>query len=316
MQPDPRPSDPLSELLPLYAEYMRGESRRPGGIKRYHWGMQRFITWYDAQLHRPAILADLIDTKVAQRYKVALGNRGNKESTIINAMAVLHDFGLFAGIPDPTAGVKRPRKRRPNPNPLYEDEIVLLLQAIAMPDGLSEYRRWIWDRNIRMVYLFLYTGLRLSELANLRWKHVRLAAGVIEVRGGKNNKDRLVPIHKVLDTILEAVPLAERGRDMPVIGKRERHQPDGEILVMSDGGLEKVFASWLKQRLQEALQDEAFHVHAHKLRHTFASLLIWAGKDLRTLQELLGHEQLGTTEWYVKVKDDQKRDAIDGLPSF
>jgi integrase/recombinase XerD len=145
-----------------------------------------------------------------QRYKEELGKRGCAGSTVINALAAIRDFSvwaLFEGYryDDPTLGIKRP----PKPNPLYADEVALLMAAIEHdppPEGSRAY--WYWQRNRLAVLLFLYTGLRLSELAALRWSDLHLRAGVLDVRAeaAKNGAERSVPIPNFLRVELEAVP--------------------------------------------------------------------------------------------------------------
>jgi site-specific recombinase XerD len=75
-------------------------------------------------------------------------------------------------------------------------------------------------------------------------------------------------------------------------------------------GLAKVFSGWLQREIAQKA------IHAHRLRHTFACLLLWNGADLRTIQELLGHAQLGTTEWYLEVQTEHKLKAIQSIPDF
>jgi len=228
--------------------------------------------------------------------------------TVINALAILRDFSRFAieyeyRTDDPTVGVKRPLKRRPKPKPLYPEEITDLLAAIQMPDDLPERRHWYWQRNQRVIYLLLYSGLRLSEAANLRWSDIHLVDGVIEVNaeGAKNGKERMITIHPRLRATFEAVP--EEDRRGAVVGRK-----NGECL--SDKGLAKVFSTWIQRELAYT------KVHAHRLRHSFACLMLWNGANLKTIQDLLGHAQLGTTEWYLEAQADQKAQAVASIPDF
>ncbi|GAB4190531.1 MAG: tyrosine recombinase XerA [Roseiflexaceae bacterium] len=303
----------LRDLIDGYRGYLRGEGRREQGIARYVWALGRFETWLSERLNRPAILADLT-AEVVRAYKVALAEAGRKNATIINALATVRDFALFAQIPDPTAGVRRPPKRRPNPRPLYPEEIVALMQIVrAIPDDLNVHRRWIWQRNQRLLSLYLYTGVRLAEATNLRWSEVHLDSGIIEVRDGKNGNDRIVPIAAPLLELLRAVPEAERQPHMAVISKRHG---DGTLEPMSRRGVEKVTQLWLRQLLKAAEKDQHLRVYAHRLRATFASVLLWNGVDLKTIQELMGHLDLATTQYYLDVRDDDKRAAVDKFPRF
>lgn len=303
------PAPRLIDLVPRYEAYLIGDKRREQGRKGYLNGLRRFLGW----LGEDATMVDLTREAVA-RYKEEMGQTLANQ-TIIQALAIIRDFSFWAinaGLraDDPTAGIRRPRRKRPDPNPLYLEEVHQLLEAIAVPEeGLKPYQRYAWERNRLAIILFLYTGARLSELAALTWAHVKLGARIIEIREGKGGVDRSVPMHPQLHEELGAVPLERRKPHIAVVG----HQ-DGRL--MSSKSFCHIFNRWLMQRLREHMGDEAFRVHAHRLRHSFASHLVWADVDLRTLQELLGHAQLSTTEHYVKVDHKRKRAAVDRLPNF
>jgi integrase/recombinase XerD len=297
----------LADYLPGYEHYLVGEKRSTQGQARYLWVLRRFFLW----LGDDATMAEL-SAEAVRRYKEHMAE-SCQNSSIINALSAIRDFSIYAiqeGLrsDDPTVGIKRPPKKRPAPDPLYEDELLTLMAALDEPPVLSGAQRWYWRRNKLAILIFLYAGVRLSELAGLRWERVKLTSGIIEIKGdagAKNGKDRLVPLHPVLKAALEAVPLSKRKPHMAVIGTVR----GGAIKAKS---LAHLFDTWLPERL--AALDIETHIHAHRLRHTFASLLVWNDVDLRTVQELLGHAQLGTTEHYVQVKDTQKRAAIARLP--
>lgn len=296
---------PLLDLMSGYEQYLRGESRSDEGRRRYVWTLKRAWQWWDDRLGRPATNADLTPATV-QEYKEALGGRGASASSIINALAAIRDFSLFAIIKglredDPTAGVRRPPKRRPAPNPLYPDDIRALVAALQPRERPGSRAAFFEQRNRVVVLFFLYTGLRISEVANLRWRHLKLEAGLVEVRREKNDKDRTVDLHphliEELRAFLPAVNLPSAGVFVSEAGT-----------PMTDKGLANIFRRWLPKRFARE------HVYAHRLRHTFASLLVWGNENLRVVQELLGHAQLSTTEYYIKVDRTHTRAAISRLP--
>jgi site-specific recombinase XerD len=187
------PAAPLRLLdqLAAYEDYLIGEQRRLQGRARYLWTLKRYFAW----LGEEATHADVNAISV-QRYKENLGKRGCAGSTVINALAAIRDFSvwaLFEGYryDDPTLGIKRPPKRPLKPNPLYPDEVAILMAAIEhQPPAEGTRARWYWQRNRLAVLLFLYTGLRLSELAALRWSDLHLRAGVLDVRAGSRRRSR------------------------------------------------------------------------------------------------------------------------------
>lgn len=302
----------LVDLIPLYERYLIGEKRRPQGIERYLWVIGRYVQF----LGDDATMADVTANSV-RRYKEDLGARC-ANSTVINGLAAIRDFSIWAigeGLrtDDPTAGVRRPAKKRPNPNPLYADEITALMRAIELPPDLTGKPAWYWRRNALAMMLFIYTGARLSEVAGLTWGAVKLSSAVIEIRGdagAKNDKDRLVPIHERLMAELLSVPLRYRKPHMAVIGQ----VITGKALTSKS--LQKIFQEWLPECLETLLGDATFHVHAHRLRHTFASWLVWNDADLVTVQQLLGHADLSTTQVYVGTDTRRKQAAVDKLPDF
>lgn len=306
----------LIDQIEGYEDYLIGEQRRPKGRAKYLWTIQQVIAW----LGEAATHAELNPATV-QRYKEVLGKRGCAGSTVINALAVIRDFCLWAKFmgyrdDDPTQGIKRPSKSSPNPNPLYPDEVALLMAAIEQdPPAAGSRERWYWGRNRLAVLLFLNTGLRISELAALRWGDIHLRAGVLDVRAeaAKNGHPRTVPLPATLQGELLNIPPEKRKGSAPVLtdikGKR-----------LSSNGLNHIFDRWLPARLDSLAaqtgENTEIHLYAHRLRHTFASLLVWEKIDLRTVQELLGHRNLETTAHYTKTDTQQKQAAVAALPDF
>lgn len=296
----------LADLVEPYRRYLVAESRRPEGIARYLWGFGRFCQWAGSD----TTVADVTQARIVE-YKAYLANeRHAAAATITNALAIQRDFAVFCRqqgyrTDDPTLNVTRPPKQRPRPKPLYEEEIAVLLDALRVPMWLPHHRVWHWQRNRRCVYLLLYSGLRLKEAAGLTYADVHLAANVIEVPRAiaKGGKERAVILHPRLKTVLLGVPEAERQPHMAVAGRK-----DGRPLTSR--GMAKIFNGWV----QEVLKFEK--VHAHRLRHSFACLMLWYGADIKTIQELLGHAQLGTTEWYLEARATEKQRAIGVIPDF
>lgn len=175
----------LLDLLPPYRNYLIGEMRRAQGIKAYINALRRLFAW----LGPDATLADL-DQQAMLRYKAQCGTLA--PSSMVKSLATVRDFAFWAAsagyaFTDPTLGIRRPRRRRPDPRPLTTEEVGQLLQAIAIPEGLTPLQHTRWNRNRLMVLVYLYTGARLTELARLTWRHIRLDAGIIEIKKRSGN---------------------------------------------------------------------------------------------------------------------------------
>lgn len=185
---------------------------------------------------------------------------------------------------DPTARVDLPKIGRPLPITLSVDEVEALLNApeANTPRGL---------RNRAMLEVLYATGLRVSELVGIQFSQVHLEAGFVRVMG-KGRKERIVPLGDVARGWLERY-LAE-GRTPPT-------RPDDAIFVTRLGGplTRQGFFKILRELALVAGIDRP--ISPHKLRHAFATHLLERGADLRSLQLMLGHADIGTTEIYTHL---------------
>lgn len=217
----------------------------------------------------------------------------------LSAVRQLHRFLYAEGrrADDPTSRVDRPRTRRPLPKVLSMDEVGRLLDAVAsaaaepIDDEAEALRRARFSAMLETLYA---SGLRVSELVALPAAAIRDTTSAITVRG-KGKKDRLVPVG---DTARAAV-LAYRAR----LKASGRHAGSPFLFpANSDAGhvTRQSFARELKDAAARLGIDPG-KVSPHVLRHTFASHLLSNGADLRIVQELLGHADIGTTEIYTHV---------------
>ncbi len=187
-----------------------------------------------------------------------------------------------------------PRRWKRLPKALNNDEINKLLtpEEIASPENLCDQA---------ILELAYASGLRLSELKNLRLEQLHLDAGFINVIG-KGNKERVVPVGRTATAALNR--FFEVGRPKLVTPKSPAN-----VFLHSRG---KAFASvtlWLriKNRVKRAGIER--NITPHMLRHSFATHLLEHGADLRVIQELLGHANIGTTEIYTHVAGNRLREV-------
>lgn len=315
-------SVPLRDTLPYFRKWLRDEKkRRPKGVDRYLWGYERFIDWLEQVLERPATISDVYQ-EVAEAYTAFMSSQKRHSATIINALAIIKSHSYFAMRKrlrgdDPTIDVERPKKNRPDPDPLDEEEVKLILKAIEPLANPHPYYDRHHMRNRLAVIIFLFTGMRLSEVAVLKWKHIRFGLDVIRVQledesqrdGAKGGRSRQIPLHPTLKRLLREISASRRKSDSPVIS-----QDDGSHLT--DRGMERVINRWLKRRLKKLLDEAAFRVWSHRLRTTMACGMVVNGENLRVIQQILGHAHVSTTEHYTRADNRTQQQAMNRLPSY
>jgi integrase/recombinase XerD len=204
---------------------------------------------------------------------------------------------------DPTELAARPRFGRKLPRALGESEMVTLIEA-PPPDTLRGLR----DR--AMLSLMYAAGLRVSELVSLTLGDVDRARGIVSALG-KGKKRRLVPLGEValdhLAAYLEAREADVSAKAIRLGGGAAKVSP---ILFPSPrGGKLTRQAFWKIVGRTARGAGIRGHVHPHQLRHSFATHLLSGGADLRSVQTLLGHANVATTEIYTHVSQDRVRQA-------
>jgi site-specific recombinase XerD len=285
----------MTQQLPAFRQTLIARGRRPRGAGQYCAQLERLARWADDPPAARITTALLCDYQ--EHLSATCGPR-----SISLALTAIRAFVRWQvekdhRTDDPTGTLTYPKQPRPLPRALSADELHALWTAIAEPDDLPERARWHWRRNRRLILLMLYAGLRLAEATALQWRDVDFRGGTVSVRDGKNGTGRTLPLHPTLRAELDR----ETGkRTGAVAGKQS-----GKSLTPKSA--DHVFDRWLC--------DLGIITSAHRLRHTFATQLLRAGADLRSIQELLGHASLETTQVYLRVSVRHTRAAIEKLPS-
>jgi integrase/recombinase XerD len=195
---------------------------------------------------------------------------------------------------NPAASIAGPRRPRTVPRTLSPAEAERLVETAG---GTSP--RAMRDR--ALVELLYGAGLRVSEAIGLVKASVDLDQRIVRVVG-KGSKERLVPLGR---------PAADAVRRYMALGRPHldrRHRPD-LFLNARGGALTRAGAFLILRRLADRAGLEPGRVHPHLLRHSFATHLLEGGADLRSVQEMLGHADVGTTERYTHVSDRHRREA-------
>lgn len=185
----------------------------------------------------------------------------------------------------PARALRSPRTQRRLPAILPEADVRRLIEADSEDGGPAALR----DRAI--LETLYSSGLRVSELVGLNWRDVDDEVGMVLVRSGKGNKDRMVPIG---EPALDALKAWRRA--MP-----KAWELDGPVITNLRGGrlTTRAVENILAQRIVAAGLGSS--ITPHGLRHCFATHMLNAGADLRSIQEMLGHASLATTQRYTHV---------------
>ncbi len=247
------------------------------------------------------VKVDRFDTDGVRRFLAELHNRGNSRASAGRRLAALRTFARYlireeVLEADPSALVGAPRSAHPLPAHLDPEDVERLLAA---PDVSTVAGR----RDRAILELFYASGLRLSELVDLDVESVNLASRVARVMG-KGSKERLVPFNTATAGAIRAMIGDRRavGSDDPRSSRADRHRRRRQALFLNLRGGRLTTRSVdriVRRYVREAAIAKGISPHA--LRHTFATHLLQAGADLRTIQELLGHVRLGTTQRYTHL---------------
>jgi site-specific recombinase XerD len=270
---------------------------------------QRSPRTVDAYRRDLAALGTYLGKPVAQatldeleRYTAQLRADGLSSATIARRTASTRSFFrhqqlLGAREDNPAAAISLARRPKPLPKTLSPGEAERLIQAAAgtQPRDL---------RDQALAELLYGAGLRVSEATGLGKSGIDLDERLVRVIG-KGGKERVVPIGRQAAEALRRY--LSRGR--PYLDRR--HRP--ELFLNARGGpLTRAGAFLILRKLAEKAGLDPHRVHPHLLRHSFATHLLEGGADLRSVQEMLGHADLSTTELYTHVTDRRRRELYFG----
>ena len=265
--------------------------RAPKTVEAY----RRDLTALGAYLDKPLAEARVEELET---YTAQLRADGLSAATIARRTAAARSFYrhqqlLGARDDNPAAAVRLPRRAKPLPKTLSPSEAERLIEAAAgtQPRAL---------RDQALVELLYGAGLRVSEAVGLEKAGLDLDDRLVRVIG-KGGKERVVPIGRHAAESLRRY--LARGR--PFLDARRRPEL---FLNARGGGLTRAGAFLILRRLAEKAGLDPRRVHPHLLRHSFATHLLEGGADLRSVQEMLGHADLSTTELYTHVTDRRRRE--------
>lgn len=263
----------------------------PATVDAYRRDLAHFANWRAGPVGETT-------TEELERYLAQLRADGRAPTTIARRVAAIrsffrHEMLLGARADNPAAQLELPRRARRLPRTLSPGEAERLIDAAA---GTTP--RAMRDR--ALVELMYGAGLRVGEALGLDRRAVDLDERLVRALG-KGSKERIVPLGRpAVDALRRYVALGRPHLD-------RRHRP--ELFLNARGGaLTRAGAFLILRRLAERAGLDPTRVHPHLLRHSFATHLLEGGADLRSVQEMLGHADLGTTELYTHVSDVRRRE--------
>ena len=274
-------------------------------IDNYLRDITQFKSFIANQHKTDGYVFELADRFDARGFLVGFQKEGCEPSTAARKLASLRSFYKFLErenivSKNPFAGLRAPKRPRKLPVFLSVNEVERLLEApkkmAILSKEQSEFTDYAAQRDHALLEVMYSTGARVSEITSLQENMVDLISGVIRVKG-KGKKERLCPLGRPACSALRALI---------------RHPMHAKLKAMNRTGQSAVFLNvrggMLTKRSVERLVRKcaAFaglgqNISPHSLRHSFATHLLDAGADLRSVQELLGHASLSTTQIYTHV---------------
>jgi len=280
----------LDEARQQFLDYQRDVRQvSPHTLTGYGRDLRRFVSFCQ---HLGRDSAGAVGEADVRKWVASMNRDGLSATSIQRALSAVRALFRFhsernPGIGNPAAGVRAPKSPRRLPKSIDADAVGALLDRPGDDDDVLEVR------DVAVAELLYSSGLRLAELVAANLGDLDLAEGVITVTG-KGSKTRTVPVGSKASTAIRRW-LAQR----PIGG--EALTPDAPLFVSQRG--QRISPRSVQQRLKQLANRRHLpaDLHPHMLRHSFASHLLESSSDLRAVQELLGHANIGTTQIYTHL---------------
>ncbi|MDJ0740247.1 MAG: tyrosine recombinase XerC [Gammaproteobacteria bacterium] len=275
-----------TEALAAFLDYLRYERRLSARtLDGYRRDVDGFVGWLrDHGITDPR----RVDSQHVRAYAASRFRHGLTAKSLQRHLSAIRAWLRFLVREgrvkaNPADGVRAPKVERRLPHTLDVDQLAHLLDLPG--DGVLDHR----DRAI--MELFYSSGLRLGELVGLDVDDARTPDGLLEVTG-KGRKTRRVPVGRMAGDALDGW-----------LAVRAQIANDGETALFVSQRGARLSARAVEARLRQRAIEQGMprHVHPHMLRHSFASHLLESSGDLRAVQDLLGHADIGTTQVYTHL---------------
>jgi len=286
----------MEQEVDLYLSYLSDVKHSSmNTIRSYKRDLMHFVDYM--KQNGTLRVADVNQTQV-RSYVLDMENRNFSSATVSRNIASLRSFflfllekGLVSG--NPASEIKAPKVEKKIPDVLTIEEVSLLLEQ---PSGDSPKE----IRDKAMLELLYATGLRVTELISLRYQDINLSMSFVECHDG--SKSRIIPIENAAKTALERYLGSVRDK---ICGGSDYLFTNLKGEEMSRQGFWKLIKSYAKRA---GIEKE---ITPYMIRHSFASHMVNNGADLRSVQEMLGHSDISTTQIYLKGKPGRLKEVYD-----
>ncbi|MBN2086714.1 tyrosine-type recombinase/integrase [Candidatus Peregrinibacteria bacterium] len=283
-------------------ECLYSKNYRPATIKWYKEAIKQFLGFYDGQITN---FHQITVEKIRGWFYKKRADGDWTADTLLGRYKALKAFFKWCVAngymkTNPIELIQKPRLEQKLPKSITKQDAQIVLDyAFDMP-AKYKFTRY---RNRAMLAVLVYTGLRLSEMLNLKLSEVDLENRTIHVNGGKGGKDRIVPISAKLLEYLNGY-----------LKNRSRLKKDSIHLFNSLKTNGPVTNNGIKLVVQRVRKGTGINFSPHKLRHTFATLMLEGGCDLFSLQKMLGHSDIKTTTIYLSTSVGMLQEQIGKHP--
>lgn len=286
----------MDTLLKNFLHYLHAEKNAsPHTIKNYTVDLKEFLSHLRETSVQEITYLDI------RSFLAWLKSHNFSKSSIARKLASIRSFFKYLARENiietnPAAGIQTPKRDKKLPNFLSSEEVTSLLEA-------PNKNTWDEKRDKAILEMLYSSGLRVSELVGLNYEDVDYFSGLVRVRG-KGKRERIVPIGQVALEAVQQYLEFRPSRLKDISSKRPLflNRSGGRL---TDRSVRRIILKYVRRR---GIKKD---VSPHTLRHSFATHMLDRGADLRSVQELLGHRNLSTTQIYTHVTTKRLREAYE-----
>jgi len=292
----------MANRLLDFLEYLRYEKGASDNtVSNYETDIEQFYEYLRGPEKRPVSVEAVTGLDI-RGYMAHIARQGLSRSTAQRKLASLRSFFKYLyreGIVDknPAKAVASPKKEKPQPKVLSVDDAALLVEAPGDKARASA-------RDTAILETFYSCGLRISEISSLDVEDIDFESGMLRVTG-KGGKERVVPVgSKALAALIKYLKERPENESSETAGGRP-------CFLNTRGG--RLGVRSIRRLVEKYSRDKNLkgRVTPHTLRHTFATHMLEGGTDLRSIQEMLGHSSLSTTQKYTHLNMDSLLEVYD-----